>query len=230
MKIILWSLVGSTLFFQPFLVPSVFAGAETVRGKVEREGVLLFTYERVAKDGNVHQSYFDPAGKRVSEEAVSLQGDEVQTYTFEDFRRGLKGKMERKASEIHWEFTENGETRHDKSGVESHLTVGPVMLRFVEKHWDELLKGETISIRLAVLDRMETVGFTMKHDATQSGTVRMSMVATSFFIRLIAPRVEFDFDLNTKKLKQVRGPTLLKIQDKGEWKQLEAITTILSHQ
>lgn len=210
-------------------------GSTIVKGRVfdiTPEKKLLFSYIRTQKGDAVEQTYSDPTGKAVSFEQLALKDEMIQSYSFEDKRRGIRGSVEIRGDKIFWNYTHEGKTKHDTTDLEANFTVGPYLLKHVWNHWKEIEEGKSIPVRLGVIERMETVGFELKKEGntTWNGrpVVRIQMKATSFIIRLIAPQVTFDLDPETRKLLHVHGPTLLKIQleQGGEWKQLETDTVV----
>ena len=94
------------------------------------------------------------------------------------------------------------------------------------------MAGETISIRLPVLDRLETVGFKFfkEKDATLDG-VKMTVIkmkASSFVIAALVDPVLFYFHPTEirpegHKCVQVVGRTVPKRKDGNKWKDLDAV-------
>ena len=203
---------------------------------------LLYKFKRTAtRSGstlNVERDYTYLDGKPAAREHMVYNGDAIVLYELQELQLGAAGSAQVQAvprgpGHSKLEFT-YGVTNADRRKVrnedlaESTLNndmIGP----FLAEHWDALARGEKVKCRLIVVPRKETVGFTFtrQNEASWKGrkVLLVKMEPTSPFISaLVAPLI---FTLGKDPphhVLQYVGRTTPKVQIKGKWKDLDAVT------
>jgi hypothetical protein len=166
----------------------------------------------------------DAAGAVQLAEAATHSADYTLTaYTLYSNQFGQTGSI-RVANDEVWFRLIDGATERTK--VEHHETkpvvVGPTLVGYIVRHLDALERGETLNVRFAVLDRLETIGFNLQKAPAPTGEARVKMNASSFLVNLIVPITHFTFDKATRKLIRLEGRVPPKVRDRDAWTDFDA--------
>jgi hypothetical protein len=100
--------------------------------------------------------------------------------------------------------------------------VGPTLVGYIFRQLDALAAGEVGEVRLAVIDRLETIGFELEAVDAAPGQTRVKMSPSSFFVGLAIDPIYFTFDASTKTLVRLEGRVPTKIRDGGRWSDFDA--------
>lgn len=150
--------------------------------------------------------------------------------SFEQDQKQLKttGKLEVADGKAHFTFTRDGKTKTDDEKAGADFIVTPTLVAYVQKHWDQVMKGETVKMRLGVLDRLETVGFQMKKDSEKEldgqAAVVLKMKPSSVIISALVNPLFFSFSSDGKHLLTLEGRTNVKIPVEGKLKDFDGYT------
>ena len=124
-----------------------------------------------------------------------------------------------------WEGKGKTETETETLDPEKPLLVAPTTVPYLKQNWTQLMKGETLSARFAVLDRRETVGFKFfKVSAEDSGQpfrpdrVVIRMKPTSLIISALVKPLHFVFDSQGVHLLELEGRLPPKRKKGDQWK------------
>ncbi|MBI3534520.1 MAG: hypothetical protein HY072_03400 [Deltaproteobacteria bacterium] len=192
---------------------------------------LLFQMKReetkVQDNLSVKNTITDLQGKEAVLEELTLVEGKISKYLIHQKQLGDERVLEVKDNKILFRTTnKNGETKMDEEKLVANLVVGPTVLDYLRKNWDVILKGETLAIRYAALDRRETVGFKFfKESDIKCGNqdcVLVKMKPTSFIIAALVDPLLFTFEKTSAKLLELKGRTLAKRNLNGDWKDLDA--------
>jgi len=218
----------------------VVAAAEVFGGDLtgtvyERESnreKALFHWKRVEKkEGawlDVTLTYSTPEGAEAVVERVRFEAGRVTAYSIDHKQTGETGRLEAKDGKLTFEYTRDGKTKTDVEDVPENLVLTSTLTDFLAGQRERLLKGETVSARLGVLDRRETVGF--KFFKTSEGlvdgveTVVIKMKPTSFIISAIVDPLYLTFSKEGMRVLEIDGRTMPKRLVNGKWKDLDALT------
>lgn len=225
----LGAVVGSVAMAAPELTGKVFATSS------DREAPL-FTYTRDSENKDerviVTTSMSDSSGRVAATERAEWKagGDRLQllSYELDQKQLGEKGQVEVKGDRVHFTFERGGKTRTDDEKVKGHVLVAPMIVAFLKKNWTRIQSGEPIEARLAVVDRLETVGFEYfkEKDAEVGGqkAVIVQMKPSSFIIAALVKPLRFYLTADGKRLLEVHGRTLVKKKEGQKWVDLDAVT------
>jgi hypothetical protein len=75
---------------------------------------------------------------------------------------------------------------------------------------------------MAVLDRLETIGFELTVVPGQADQTRVRMTASSFLYRLFIDPIDFDFEASSGKLVRLEGRVPPKVWADNAWKDFDA--------
>lgn len=218
--IILFWMVTSTLS------ADILATAYEPDSKVEKK---LFTYrESVPSNPNNYQVkgiYTGLDGAELVEEKIAVKNGQVAEYTLLHKQLNESGSMEVKDGKLHFSYTAKGKTSTSTEEAPSNLVVGLSLVPFIEKHWAQILKGDSVAFRYAVLDRRETVGFkvfkTEEGKRGETPTLTIKMKPTSFVIAAIVDPVLMVFSSKDHQLLEIVGRTLPKKVVNGAFEDLD---------
>lgn len=188
-------------------------------------GKLLFTLERTfAADGRTAKSVFrDLEGKVLVTENLAFDASgALASYEVIHAQAGTQGKVE--VAEGKLVFTKDGKTESEK--LAPNWAVGPVIVPLLTRRWEEVMRGDTIPIRLASWERQETVGFELLKDRVENGRVFVKMKPSSFVISMLVKPIFFEMPADGKSVLSVVGRVLPKVQegskDSPKFKDLDA--------
>jgi len=203
---------------------------------------LVFKFKRVAEhSGNtlrVQRDFTYPDGKLAARERVSYEGDLLVSYELEELQIGASGRAAIRhhpdnpsQGNIDFVYTRepDGRPKSHTEGLRENILVADMVGQFLASHWDTLERREKVKCRYIVVPRSETVGFTFAKDgdATRAG-VPVIVVRMEASSALVAPLVDPLFFTIEKspphRVLEYTGRTTPKIQVKGKWKDLDALT------
>lgn len=194
----------------------------------------LFRYERrefeVDGDKNRIESVFTDlqTNERAFIELVEEQDGHVLSYEWTHFQMGESGKVEVENGTARYRRIRNGSVKTDDEDAPENLVIGPTLIVYLKRHWDELMAGKEIPVRIGVPDRMEDFGFKfkkLKEEQRRSGpVVHVQLKPTSIFVSAVVDPIYFVFSKDGKKLLSTAGMSLLKVKKDGKWKDLMAET------
>lgn len=184
-----------------------------------------------------------PEGWEISTEYKNLKGDVVVketsrgkgpifiSYSIERPQTKEKGTIEAKDDKVtfkYWDRFNEKDERREKIEPNYPFIVGHMIPDLIEKNWDKILKKEEVDTKYAVWYRKESLAFRfkLKEETNKEGKnwVNVTMEPSSFVIRQLVDPLVFSFDKATKKLMQIRGRTIPKIEVDGKFKDFDAET------
>jgi len=203
---------------------------------------LLFTYQRKNEQKNDLRvgtsTYFDPASptEPVAIETTEFAKDgaieKVVSYHMSQKQIGAEGQIDVSKDKINFTFAKNGSTKKSEETLTDNFVVGPSIVLYLQRHWDEISKGDKIKIRFGVPDRAETVGFeffkdrdeSVTNDSVTVKTWVIKMKPSSFIIAALVKPLFFYMLPDGSRLIEVHGRTQLKRKVDGSYKDLDAVT------
>jgi hypothetical protein len=177
-------------------------------------------------------------GKPAAREHVVYDGDNLVLFELDELQFGASGKarIRREPNNpakgaVEFEYTRSAGARRkvNTETLQRDTLIADMVGPFLMAHWEELRRGEQVKCRYIVVPRAETVGFTFVKDSesTQKGrnVLIVKMEGSSPFVRALIQPLFFTMDLAAPHLVlQYAGRTTPKIQVKGKWEDLDALT------
>ena len=222
---------------EPFSAPAV-PSTVTGRGDAVYVGRVFalgagdapptYVYERRVddRDGAVVSTHVtrDLAGAiQLAESAAHSADYELVDYTLFANQLGQTGSIHVDDQRTTFRMSDqDGEhTRvEDNAGP---VVVGPTLVGHIVRRLDRLERGEVTQVRMAVLDRLETIGFDLRAlPPREAAETRVEMIPSSFFVRLAMDPIAFTFDRSTKKLVRIEGRVPTKVRDGKGWRDFDA--------
>jgi hypothetical protein len=196
----------------------------------------LFQFEKkLNKSGLDHittRRFNDPSGKLIAEEKLNYKNGVLEKLELDHKQIGQSGSLTINGKKLLFSYSKDGKTKTAEENLSGTLVSTDEIYDYIQKNWDKLMAGETISIRLPVLDRLETVGFKFfkEKDADVDGVKAtvVKMKPSSFVIAALVSPVIFYFHPTEvrpegRKCIQVVGRTVPKRKDGDKWKDLDVI-------
>ncbi len=190
------------------------AGERVYSAKVhplgQPDGPLLFVYARhVHPKGKhllaSHLTYL-PSGELIIEERVTSS----DTYGFQRFdvanrQTGLAGSvvLDAQHGQLRYEGSQDADTKSER--VTEPVVAGPNLHGHILQHWDALLHGARMQVRLVVLARMETLGFTIQAVERSKEITAFQITPSHFLIRLMVSPLRVEFDNATRRVLRYEG-------------------------
>ncbi len=178
----------------------------------------------------VTRVWFDLSGKEVSRETVQYTGDKVSLVELNQLQLGESGTVKFASDKAHFEYSKNGKITKDSEKVTPDLITSDQVVPFVHAHWDKILSGDTLPIRLTVMNRNETVGFKffkIKEDTLNGKpVVHVKMKPSSMLIAALVDPLIFIFNKDgDRKLQALEGRVSPLMKKNGDsWKDLDGYT------
>ncbi|RYZ69980.1 MAG: hypothetical protein EOP05_14005 [Proteobacteria bacterium] len=227
------------------LIPTAFIGlvasaadASEVRytAKVydtENRTELLYNYksegEMVGNQYHVTNTFTAPDGKVAMIEHIHFNTDKTASYyDIEQKQLDAFGKVEVINGEAKFSYKKDGKEKSDSEKIGADFITTSAIPLDLEANWAKIMKGEKLKRRLAVVDRMETVGFEFSKekevDLNGKKSVVVKMKPSSFIIAAIVKPLHFYMSMDGTSLYQIDGRTTVKKNVNGSYKDLDAIT------
>jgi hypothetical protein len=208
--------------------------SENYTGKVyplEGGDKVLFNFTRTYKpEGDktiAVGEYKSPDGKVLVREDSILMGHKVLSHAVQQNQKNESGKVTVEGNKVSFSYTREGKEKKSEEDASDNLVVSSSLVLFIQANWDKIIKGETVKIRYASLDRRETVGFDLfkvDDERTPKDAIAVKMKPTSFIIAAIVNPLFLYLDSKTKYLKEIRGRTAPYTQEGTKWNELDAHT------
>ena len=203
-------------------------------GPAPQKVVARYTMSRVSSaPGTVktaHQFTDPQTGQLLVEETVTLnQSGQVLEFTQDHRQIQGQGVLTATPTQIDFRWTKDGKSSTDQEPRTPDLLVPPQFPDLIRERWSAITSGETAKIRLAVLDRKETVGFRIDFQGEETWQGRSVSVfrlkPTSIVIQAIVDPVFLSFDPKTKQLLRVLGRVPIKQLRDGKLRDFDGDTT-----
>ena len=216
----------------PSLGPSITGGGELVYvGRVfplrGAAGAPTYVYERRVdtRDGGLVSTHVtrDPAGAiQIAESATHRADYTLARYTLHTDQLGQSGEILVDHGEVTFRITDGTHERTQVERVSGPVVVGPTLVGTIVGRLDDLERGATVRVRLAVLERLETIGFDLRVIDHVQGETRVRMSASSFLVGLLVDPITFTFETSTRKLLRLEGRVPPKLRVGDHWSAFDA--------
>jgi hypothetical protein len=171
----------------------------------------LFRYERrvqtVQQDVVSTHVTYDPTGAVVViQSAAHTPKYELVRADLIHGQTGVTASAEVAARNIVFTSNQGGRISTRSEQLRDPVVSGPTLFGYILAHWDELTRGASLPVRFAVLERNETIGFTLElvESSTQGRTV-IRMKPSSLLVRMAISPTFFEFETATRKILEYTG-------------------------
>jgi hypothetical protein len=165
----------------------------------------------------------DPAGAiQLAESATHSPDYALTEYTMYTNQLEQTGTVRVEGDEVLFHLIDGGKESSRAEDRTGPVVVGPTLVGYIFRHLDELRAGKTLPVQLAVLDRLETIGFELGIVESQPGQTRVRMRASGLVYGMLIDPIHFTFESATGKLVRLEGRVPAKIRDGGSWADFDA--------
>ena len=176
--------------------------------KDSKATTVLFNLEFTDLASKTHGEYKDPKGNIAFADDSELMGSQVLNYKVHQYQLRQEAEIKVEKDKVQFSLTKDGKTQTETEDLGSTLVVSSNFSKFVFDHWSEILKGESVKLRFAVWDRLETVGFTIFKVGEEllgpRKTVKIKMKPSSLAISALVDPLFFNYSEDGKiLLKQI---------------------------
>ena len=148
--------------------------------------------------------YDHPDGRTIARlVSAYVPGSFAPDYEFQDLRTGAREAVRRDPNGVR--LQDGDRDRLLPLPVDVPLVAGQGLDRYARAHLDELARGEVLEVSLALPGRLDAFGFRLRGEKLASGLVRVRFEPTSFFLRILAPSLEGEYDPDTRRLVRYVG-------------------------
>ncbi len=186
-------------------------------------------FEVVGDKKTVVTTFTDLDGKVLVVETTVVKIDAAgaeNLVSFEQDHRqlGAIGKIEVAEGKAAFTYTKEGKVKTASESLEPNFIVTSMVVGFVQRHWEMLMKGETAKVRLGVVDRRESVGFSFSKESSTADKVVIKMKPTSMIISALVAPLRFSFQTDGGKLLELEGRAAVKVLKDGKFKDFDGYT------
>jgi len=180
------------------------------------KGILLFKQRNIREQKGdelvLRHIYTTPAGDLSAlEEVVYIKG-KLAAYKVEmpDSKCGCT--LERRDDIIVFGFT-RGEGGKKESAYSEDIVMGPTLRDFIVNNWNALMNGKAVYFKLPAMNLQRVAEFQLLADPgstyARNGVVVLRMKIANYFLRILVDPVDLVMDINTKRMIEIHGKSLL---------------------
>lgn len=123
------------------------------------------------------------------------------------------------------EFTD-GRKKSDHEKAEENLVLPSSLIAYLKPKFPKIINGETVPIRMAVMDKRESFRFDVSKDRIEKGSegqdiLVMKMKGSSFIVSKVVDPMFFFIDLKKDKILGFEGRSALARKEGSKWKPLD---------
>ncbi len=157
-------------------------------------------------------TYLDGTGKEIGRlESDFSKSPYAPSYRFADKRSGTTEAAVVSGSTVKLRY--RGSQKELQVDPGETLIVGQGLHHFVRLNLERLAK-KTTAVRFAIPSRLDTYGFRVRPlPSPRAGVVRLRIELDSVVLRQLAPDLEVDYELTTRRLLRYRGVSNLEAAD-----------------
>jgi hypothetical protein len=224
------ALISAVLFFA---MTGTLAAEELFSGNLYRMGTnrgeLLFRQfneiETESANTRISHRYELADGTPYALEEVVRENGEFKNYRVDFYLLETSGSIERDGDEIRFTYQAGGDRKRSVYRYQDDLLCGPCLIGFVQGNWERLMRGKPVRFHLPVLEYQRTIPFRIrKVDESRyarEGRVVLRMEIANFLLDLLLGSVDFVFDGETRRLVEIHGPSVLKVEEEGVWRSVD---------
>lgn len=187
-------------------------GTLVYRGSVfapDDPGKPRMIYERRVRAGDlpesVHLTRWPSGEPMLLHRATHSDAYEVSAFDVLSAQTGISGEMHVDDSRVCFSVTTNGRTQTRSEPRREPVVVGPTLFGVALLHWDALVAGEPVPLRFAVVERLRTYAFTLRHLDSDAETTRFELRADRRLVRATVPPMVITFDTRTRRVVRYEG-------------------------
>lgn len=179
---------------------------------------------------SIQTRYFSPNQELLVVEQATFDAGQIKSYEIDHKQTSQKGAIRFSPSQVSYEKTdEKGHTKSSQEKLDGIILAPLALVPFIENQLDKMRKGVTVEFRIAVWDRMESVGMRLKMQkspSSQDATMTLKMEPSSFLIRQLVNPFYF-FISGEGRVTKVQGRLAFKEASGNKFKDIEGLLPII---
>ncbi|MGD8776785.1 MAG: hypothetical protein PVF76_07530 [Syntrophobacterales bacterium] len=190
------------------------ASNETFTGKaVNPRGALQYTERHFVnyENGTVSKSqtvYYDPFDRKIGDLISDYtHGPQFGSYDFRDIRAQYEDGAEVADDRVRLFRKESPEDDFEAKYLKrkTDQIVGQGFHHFVANNLEAIARGEVFHVRLVMPSRLDQFKFRIRKRKIEDDTLHIRLDIDNWFLRLFAPHVDVEYDLQTRRLLRYEG-------------------------
>ena len=179
-----------------------------------------------SKNGDVFTSTWrapSTGGATYAIETTELStSGELQHYGINQLQTQESGAVNVVGNKAIFSWVESGKAHTSEEEITDGFVAPSTIPFLIQKKWKELIAGEKVKMRLAVLPWRETVGFYLKKvKGGGFNEAELELTPTSPILSIFSPNIGFTINTQTKRIIRFHGPSLAKARIAGKWKDVD---------
>lgn len=163
-------------------------------------------------------TFRDPMKQEVASELTTVKGGRLLSYRLRQPLQEEEAEIRLTDKGTFFRYRKGGKWEENLETSSGEVIAPPQIIGFALRHWEKIQAGEKVSVRLAVPDRLETIGFRyQKSFSADPQETQIEFVPSSFLIRQFVKRIEMRFETSSRKIRVFRGPSFLKKKEGNRW-------------
>jgi hypothetical protein len=192
-------------------------------------GELLFRQyneqDRGQKIVTLTHEYTLADGTPYALEEVVRENGEFRDYRIEFYLLDTRGTIVRDGEDVMFDYRAGDEWERGAARFKDDLMCGPCLIGFIQANWNRLMSGRAVRFHLPVMQYQRLIPFRFRKDDespyVREGRVVFRMEIASFILGLFIGSVDFVFEEETRRLVEIHGPSILKVEEQGIWRYVE---------
>jgi hypothetical protein len=223
--------VLATLILTFAVLSSVSADVQKVYGKAfNQDGKLEYIEEHVLKYENgkivaIETTFYDAGAQEIARQVSDFShGAQFGSFDFIDQRHRINNGARVMPDRILIYSQKNPQTETDKKYLprKSDQIVGQGFYQYVAANLDALARGQSLSAKLVLPAQMGQYDVRISKQRIQGNRIQLVVELNNWFMRLFAPNVEVEYEMDTRRLMWYRGVSMV---SNKEDKNVEVVTT-----
>jgi autotransporter translocation and assembly factor TamB len=173
----------------------------------------VYTYERrvAASADGLTASHLtrDAAGALLIDETVQMSNAyALRRFEADNRQQHYRGSATLSADgrRLDFELTHDGKaSSHASQAVSDPVVAGPSLHGFILQHWDQLVAGDAIDVRMIVMAKMTTYGFRIRAHSRDGERTAFSVTPTNWLVRIAVAPLTVAFDSSTRHVLRYDG-------------------------
>jgi hypothetical protein len=167
-----------------------------------------------------------PEGPQVIEESWEKDGRVIKAR-IENKALGKVSLLEVKDGKVHYTVTQkDGDVDTSTDDSEENLVVPSTVMSYIRPHFAEILRGEKVKLKVAVLDRRESFTFYMKKykeekAANGDDILVLEMAPGSIIVKALVSPMYFYLNAKSGELFAFEGRSALRRKEGDKYKELD---------
>lgn len=197
-------------------------------------GELLGRWEMSLADSVWTSRYVSVDDSLAVEDTLRWHGDQIAAYAYLRHVSGERSRVVRRGEWLEYTMDLAGKRSTAQRSADSLFLVGPVVVTFVQGHWEELVGGKTLRFHYGVLDQRRAFRFEIavdpKHPASSEDAIAFRMKASSFIVRRFVAPIHMVFGRGEHEIRAILGRSLVVERRDGDIRPVDAELVIEERQ